>query len=116
MAHALTAWPDHTVPERPESATVAGKNRVRTRAGICASMSSDNSAAPKERWYRISQFTSGTRHPERGIHTATAARTADRGVQHGEARNALYLLKKLQEIVEGHALEANLHLASAVGL
>ena len=30
--------------------------------------------------------------------------------------DTLYLLKKLQQIVEGHALEANLHLAPAVGL
>ena len=110
------ACPDHTVPERPDSVSVAGKNAVRIRAGICDSMSSDNIAAARRRWCRISQFTSGTRHSESGIHTATAARTADRGVQHGEARYSLYLLKKLQQIVEGHALKANLHLTSAIGL
>ena len=116
MVQALTACPDHTDPERPDSVSVAGKNGVSTRAGICDSMNIDNSAAAKRRWCRISQFTSRTCHPERGIHTAIAARTADRGIQHGEARYALYLLKKLQQIVERYALEANLHLTSAVGL
>ena len=96
MAQALTACPDHTVPERPDSVSVAGKNAVSTRAGICDSMSSDNRATAKRRWCRISQFTSGTRHPKRGIHTATATRATDRGVQHGQTRNTLYLLKKLQ--------------------
>ena len=96
MVQALTACPDQTVPERPDSVSVAGKNAVSTRAGICDSMSIDNSAAAKRRWCRISQFTSGTRHPKRGIHTATAPRATDRGVQHGQTRNTLYLLKKLQ--------------------
>ena len=96
MAQALTACPDHTVPERPDSVSVAGKNALSTRAGICDSMSSDNRATAKERWCRISQFTSGTRHPKRGIHTATATRATDRGLQHGQTRHALYLLKKLQ--------------------
>ena len=116
MVQALTACPDQIVPERPESVSVAGKNAVSTRAGICDSMSSDNSAAARRRWCRISQFTLGTRHPESGIHAATTPRTADRGVQYGEARYALYLLQKLQQIVEGHALETDLDLASAVGL
>ena len=96
MAQALTACPDHTVPERPDSVIVAGKNTVSTRAGICDTKSTDNRAIAKGLWCRISQFTSGTRHPECGIHTATATRATDRGVQHGEARNTLYLLKKLQ--------------------
>ena len=116
MVQALTACPDHTDPERPDSVSVAGKNVVSIRAGICDSMSTDNSAAAKKRWCRISQFTSSACHPERGIHTAIAACTADRGIQYGEARYALYLLKKLQQIVERCALEANLHLTSAVGL
>ena len=80
MVQALTACPDHTDPERPDSVSVAGKNVVITRAGICDSMNIDNSAAAKRRWCRISQFTSGTSHPERGIHTDIAARTADRGI------------------------------------
>ena len=116
MVQALTACPDQTVPERPDKVSVAGKKAVSTRAGICDSISNDNSAAAKRRWCRISQFTSATRHPESGIHTATPPRAADRGVQHGEARYALYLLKKLQQIVERYALETDLHLAPAVGL
>ena len=116
MVQALMACPDQTVPDKPDNDSVAGKKALRTRAGICDSISNDNSAAAKRRRCRISLFTSGTRHPERGIHTAITARTADRGIQHGEARYALYLLKKLQQIVEGHALKANLHLTSAIGL
>ena len=116
MAQALTACPDQTVPERPDSVSVAGKNAVRTRAGICDSISNDNSAAAKRRWCRASQFTLSTRHPESGIHATTAPRTADRGIQHSEARYALYLLKKLQQIVERYALETDLHLTPAVGL
>ena len=90
------ACPDQTVPDRPDNDSVAGKKAVRTRAGICDSISNDNSAAARRRWCRISLFTSGTRHPESGIHAAAATRAADRGVQHSEARHALYLLKKLQ--------------------
>ena len=96
MAQALTACPDHTVPERPDSVIVAGKNTVSTRAGICDTKSTDNRAIAKGLWCRISQFTSGSRDPKRGIHTATAPRATDRGVQHGQTRHALYLLKKLQ--------------------
>ena len=116
MVQALMACPDQTVPDRPNNDSVAGKKAVRTRAGICDSISNDNSAAAKRRWCRISRLTSRTRHPERGIHTAITARTADRGIQHGEARYALYLLKKLQQIVERYALETDLHLTPAVGL
>ena len=116
MVQALSACPDHIDPERPDSVSVAGKNGVSTRAGICDSMNIDNSAAAKRRWCRISLFTSRTCHPERGIHTTIAACTADRGIQHREARYAFYLLKKLQQIFERYALEANLHLTSAVWL
>ena len=115
MVQALTACTDNTVHERPESVSVAGKNVESTLAGICDSTNMDNSATAKRRWCRISHVTSGTRHPERGIHTAITARTADRGIQHGEARYALYLLKKLQQIVERYALKTDLHLTSAVG-
>ena len=115
MVQALTACPDHTVPERPDSVSVPGKNVESTLAGNCDSMNIDNSAAAKRRWFRISHLTSRTCHPERGIHTTIAARTADRGIQHGEARYALYLLKKLQQIVERYALKTDLHLTSAVG-
>ena len=116
MVQALMACPDQTVPDRPDNDSVAGKKAVRTRAGICDSISNDNSAAARRRRCRINLFTSGTRHPESGIHAATATRTADRGIQHGEARYALYLLKKLQQIVERYALETDLHLTPAVGL